>query len=150
MRKAFPLEPGHRSLLPWVLLAALTIVALLLGVVAMHALTPQPQASETSHSHIAHDGTAPAAIISIETSASVSEFAWVGAACDGMCEMNCLIVGMICGLMLLAAVVGLLLLGRMSQPRLVLIRWRRVLRLFVSDPPFLPAPSLLTLSISRT
>ena len=143
------------------LLASLTIVAILLGLVGMHAVSVGAgvQHSHATHSQISsgldtgtqmmsgsNDNAPPAIASALGTSIGVVS-AQRG---TDMWAMNCLLLGMVCALSLLFALIGLVLSKFPSPP---LSGVRRVMRLPRIDASVLvlpTTPSLHTLSISRT
>lgn len=148
------------------LLASLTIAAILLGLVGMHALSAgaDAQSSQATHSQMSsvrHAGTqmtpgstqkappaiSPALLISVGVvSARVISFQ----GCAAMCAMNCLLLGMVCALSFLVALIGLLL-GKLPSPLLSRIRKVvRISRIAISKFVLPTTPSLNALSISRT
>ena len=143
------------------LLASLTIAAILLGLVGMHALFAGVPAhggdvahsqmgpglhSETTMTTGPADGNPPAI-----ASALLSSAGGVAAqVCTGMCETNCLLLGMVCTLSLLFVLIGLVL-GKLASPPLSAIRRvMRVPRIYISVFVLPSTPSLHALSISRT
>ena len=143
------------------LLASLTIAAILLGLIGMHALSAgaATQTSHASHSELApglssqmqtmpgSDDPAPLAIASaLILSVGVIP---VGA-CTGVCAMNCLLLGMVCALSFLVALIGLLL-GKLPSRLFSGIRTvTRVARIVSSRLVQPTTASLTMLSISRT
>ena len=143
------------------LLASLTIAAILLGLIGMHALSAgaDPQTSHAYHSELASglggpmqmmpgsDDSAPLAI----ASALILSVGVVQAdGCTGMCAMNCLLLGMVCALSLLVALTGLLS-GKLPSRLLSGIRIVTRVPRIVSSQFVLPTTaSLNMLSISRT
>ena len=148
------------------LLASLTIAAILLGLIGMHALSAgaDAQGSHASHSELASgldgpmqmmagsDDSAPLAVASaLILSVGVVP---VGVAppggCTGMCAMNCLLLGMVCALSLLVALTGLLS-GKLPSRLFSGIRTVTRVPRIVSSQFVLPTTaSLNMLSISRT
>lgn len=143
------------------LLASLTIAAILLGLVGMHALSAgaHDHGSNTAHSQTSPglhsetrmttgfaDDNPPAIASALQTSAG-------GAAaqvCAGMCETNCLLLGMVCALSLLFVLIGLVL-GKLPSPPLSGVRRvMRMPRIDISVFVLPSTPSLHALSISRT
>ena len=148
------------------LLASLTIAAILLGLIGMHALSAgaDTRASHASHSELASglgspmqmmagsDDSTPLAVASaLILSAGVVPVGVVPAGgCTGMCAMNCLLLGMVCALSLLVALTGLLS-GKLPYRLLSSIRKvRRIPRIDISKFVLPITPSLNALSISRT
>ena len=148
------------------LLASLTIAAILLGLIGMHALSAEadPQTSHAAHSELASglgspmqvmpgsDDSAPLAIASaLILSAGVVPVGVVPTAeCTGMCAMNCLLLGMVCALSLLVTLTGLLS-GKLPSRLLSGIRTATRVPRMVSSQFVLPTTaSLNMLSISRT
>ena len=157
------------------LLASLTIVAILLGLIGMHALSAgaNTQSSHSSHSELASglgspmqmmpgsDDSAPLAIASaLSVSVGIVSVGMVSGGmasvgmvpaggCTGMCAMNCLLLGMVCALSLLVALTGLLL-GTLPSRLLSGIRTVTRVPRIVSSKFVLPTTaSLHMLSISR-
>ena len=145
------------------LLASLTIAAILLGLIGMHALSAEadPQTSHAAHSELASglggpmqmmpgsDDGAPLAIASaLILSVGVGVVKAEG--CTGMCAMNCLLLGMVCALSLLVALTGLLS-GKLPSRLLSGIRTVTRVSPITSSKVVIPStPSLKALSISRT
>ena len=145
------------------LLASLTIAAILLGLIGMHALSAgaDPQTSHASHSELASglggpmqmmpgsDDSAPLVIASaLVLSVGVGVVQAEG--CTGMCAMNCVLLGMVCALSLLVALTGLLS-GKLPSRLLSGIRTvTRVPRIVTSEFVLPTTASLNMLSISRT
>jgi hypothetical protein len=144
------------------LLASITIGALLLGLVGMHALSAAAEdpGGHGSHSQmtpsLSSNGPMSAASADSTPSAtqSFSSFGsavgFTGPSCSGMCEMNCLLLGMVCALSLLVALIGLVLSKRPSPPVSQIRRAARIPRIDASVFVLPIAPSLHALSISRT
>ena len=162
--------PGHSAVarpLRYVLLASLTIAAILLSLVAMHALSggmstrvdhvAQSQMSSTMsiasqtasgmHSMLASGSNAPPARASAFTDARAAVSAQ-GSADMGI--MNCLLVGMVCALSLLVALIGTVLIARPFPPVIVTRKIMQILRIITSKFVLPTTPSLTALSISRT
>ena len=158
------------------ILASLTIAAILLSLIGMHALSAGAgtQISHASHSELASglgspmqmmpgsDDSAPLAIASaliisggfvsggFVSGGMVSVGVVTAGGCTGMCAMNCLLLGMVCGLSLLVALTGVLV-GKLPVRLLSAIRTvTRVAPIASSKVVILSAPSLNALSISRT
>jgi hypothetical protein len=155
------------------LLASLTIAAILLGLIAMHALsagvnaqsghTAQSQMSSgmdtgtqtmpgmqtvpgTQTMPVADDSVPPAITLVFVAAAAVVS---VQGSADTW-PMNCLLVGMVCALSLLVALMGL---GLSNRPSPLVSGIRRVMRIprIVSSKFVVPTTlSLDSLSISRT
>ena len=144
------------------LLASLTIAALLLGLMGMHALSAgaDAQSGHGAHSSMApgrpavslmtvmpSDGIPPATV----TSSLLTSAAGVAApSCSGMCAMDCLLLGMVCALSLLVALIGLVLSKRPSPPLSGVRQAMRIPRIETSVFVLPTTPSLTALSISRT
>ncbi len=143
------------------LLASLTIAAILLGLIGMHALSAgaNPQTSHASHSELASGlgshmqmmaGSDDSAPLAVASALILSAGVVTAGGCTGMCAMNCLLLGMVCALSLLVALTGLLS-GKL--PSRLLSGIRTVVRVprIVSSQFVLPTTaSLNMLSISRT
>ena len=143
------------------LLASLTIAAILLGLIGMHALSAgaDTRASHASHSELASglgspmqmmassDDSTPLAVASaLILSAGVVP----AEGCTGLCAMNCLLLGMVCAFSLLVALI-VLLSGKLPNRLLSAIRTLRCKAHIVSSKFVLPTTaSLQMLSISRT
>jgi hypothetical protein len=142
-------------------LVILTIAAILLGLGGMHTLSVGAHA-QGGHSAYFQMSSAPqpgtlmttgsadrsASVIAPGLLTPVGGVAAQG--CTGLCEMNCLLLGMVCGLSLLFALIGLVV-SKLPLPLLSGVR--RVMRILsIGTSVFvLPStPSLHTLSISRT
>ena len=147
------------------LLASLTIAAILLGLIGMHALSAgaDAQSSHSSHPELASglgspmqmmpgsDDRAPLAIASalILSVGVVPAGVMPAGGCTGMCAMNCLLLGMVCALSVLVALIGLLL-GKLPCRLLSGIRTVTRVPRIVSSKFVLPTTaSLNMLSISR-
>jgi len=142
-------------------LAVLTIVAILLGLVGMHPLSVGAHAQGGPSAHfLMGSAPQPGTLMTSESadrSASViasgllTPVAGVAAqGCTGLCEMNCLLLGMVCGLSLLFALIGLVVRKR-PLPLLSGVRGvMRILSIGTSIFVLPSTPSLHTLSISRT
>lgn len=139
------------------LIAVLTIATLLGGLIAMHSMV-MSDGSAAAAAHLnSHsvDGT-PAWMGAVDrhaeevasTSKSSSLIAQAQS-CGGACEMNCLLVGMVCALTMLAAIVGLLLVKWPAPPRLTIAAVVRIVRVVAQHIPAPVPPSLHMLSISR-
>ena len=152
----FPTGSMHR-----LLLASLTIAAILLGLVGMHVLSAgvNTQSSNGAYSQVQSglDAGTPMAPSSTESappaiaSALLTSLVVLSAqGCSGMCAMNCLLLGMVCALSFLVALIGLLL-GKLPSPLLSSIRKvARIPRIAISKFVLPTTPSLNALSISRT
>jgi len=119
-------------------LAVLTVTAILLGLVGMH---------EPSHPTTGSIGHSPASVVA---TVPVSAGAVLAPGCVGECAMNCLLLGMVCALGLLVALIGLLLTRVPSPPMSGLRDVMRVIRIGQSKFALPTTPSLQALSISRT
>lgn len=162
--------PGQSAVakpLRHLLLASLTIAALLLSLLAMHALSAgmntqtdhasqsqmsptmstAPQTVSGIHSMLASDNDAPPATASALVAARAAVSAQ-GSADMGI--MNCLLVGMVCALSLLVALIGTVLVARPFPPVVVTRKIMRTLRIITSRFVLPTTPSLTALSISRT
>ena len=148
------------------LLASLTIAAILLGLIGMHALSAgaDTQSGHAAHSELASvqgspmqmmpgsDESAPLAIAStlILSVGVVPVGVAPAGGCTGTCAMNCLLLGMVCALSFLVALTGLLL-GKLPFRLSFGIRTvTRVARIASSKFVIPSTPSLNALSISRT
>ena len=143
------------------LLASLTIAAILLGLIGMHALSAgaDAQSSHSSHSELASGlgspmqmmaGSDDRAPLAIASALILSVGVVPAGGCTGMCAMNCLLLGMVCALSLLVALTGLLS-GKLPYRLLCSIRKvRRIPRIDISKFVLPITPSLNALSISRT
>ena len=143
------------------LLASLTIAAILLGLIGMHALSAEadPQTSHAAHSELASGlggpmqmmpGSDDSAPLAIASALILSVGVVQAAGCTGMCVMNCLLLGMVCALSLLVALTGLLS-GKLPSRLLSGIRTVTRVPRIVSSQFVLPTTaSLNMLSISRT
>lgn len=145
--------PGILSLvsLRRLLLASLTIAAIFLGLTAMHSMTagmmgaPSTETMSVGQVHSDHQAEL------VSTAAGPASIdATTATICAGACEMNCLLVGMVCALTTLIAVVGLLLFSRPTTPLNVAQEVLRVFRLVPYHIALPSTPSLTFLSISRT
>lgn len=151
-------------------MASLTISAVLIGLVGMHALSVAADAQAISEMHSAmlsseipssgmsqgqHTGvttmsgqteiTSPA-IASVHAS-SIDTFFTQGS--TGIGEMNCLLIGMVCVLCSLIAFVVLGLSMRLFPHQSGIRKVTRILRIVATQFVLPTAPSLHTLSISR-
>ena len=143
------------------LLASLTIAAILLGLIGMHALSAgvDTQGSHAAHSELASGHGSP-----MQMAPGSDESATLGIAsalllpvglvpvegCTGMCAMDCLLLGMVCALSFLVALTAVLF-GKL--PVRLLSGIRTVMRVspITSSKVVIPStPSLKALSISRT
>lgn len=148
------------------LLASFTIAAILLGLVGMHALSAgaDAQSSQAAHSQMTSaihagmkttpgsaDSAPPAIAAALLVSVGVVSAAAASAqGCAGMCAMNCLLLGMVCALSFLVALIGLLL-GKLPSPLLSSIRKvTRIPRIAILKLVLPTTPTLDALSISRT
>ena len=143
------------------LLASLTIAAILLGLIGMHALSAgaDAQSSHSSHSELASGlgspmqmmaGSDDRAPLAIASALILSVGVVPAGGCTGMCAMNCLLLGMVCAFGLLVALIGLLL-GKLPCRLLSGIRTVTRVPRIVSSKFVLPTTaSLNMLSISRT
>jgi hypothetical protein len=143
------------------LLASLTIAAILLGLVGMHALSAGAHAhgSDAAHSQMSPglhseirmttgpaDGNRPA----IASALLISAGKVTAQVCTGMCQTDCLLLGMVCTLSLLFVLIGLVL-GKLASPPLSGVRRvMRIPRIDISVFVLPSTPSLHALSISRT
>jgi len=139
-------------------LAVLTIVAIVLG---MHPLSVGAHAQGGPSAHfLMGSAPQPGTLMTSESadrsatviaSGLLTPVAGVSAqGCTGLCEMNCLLLGMVCGLSLLFALIGLVVRKR-PLPLLSGVRGvMRILSIGTSIFVLPSTPSLHTLSISRT
>ncbi|MET4781139.1 hypothetical protein [Glaciihabitans sp. UYNi722] len=139
------------------LTAVLAIAALLLGLVAMHAMHAAPAAAETgmTNTHVHENATAGtddgvSEAVAMHAPVATAITSTSAQRCGGMCEMNCLLMGMVCAVSILAAVIGLLLIRRPSPPRFSVAKLVRILRVAAEHITVPTPPSLDVLSISRT
>jgi hypothetical protein len=147
------------------LLASFTIAAILLSLVGMHALSAgaDAQSRQATHSQMPsalHEGTqtTPSSTDSAPPASAFALLVPIGMVsagvisaqgCAGMCAMNCLLLGMVCVLSFLVALIGLLV-GRLPSPLLLSIRKvTRIPRIAISKFVLPTTPSLNALSISR-
>ncbi len=143
-----------------IFLASLMVAALMLGLVGMHALSGGAQFTP-------RDATSAQVVSGIPTSSNVGTGSTVGMAsvtsaspvsagvaitpgCEGICATNCLILGMVCALSFLVALIGLLLSKLPPVPVSDLRKALRIPRIGNSKFVLPTTPSLYTLSISRT
>ena len=149
-----------RSLGP-LLLASLTIAAILLGLVGMHAPSAgaDGQKSHATHAQMssgldtgtqmmAGSNDSPPPAISSAPGTSIGVVSVQGS--TDMWAMNCLLLGMVCALSLLFALIGLVLSKFPSPPLSGVRRVMRLPRIDASVFVLPTTPSLHTLSISRT
>ncbi len=166
--KALRATPNTDStILRRALVAVVTVAALILGLIAMHSMSVTSSAigSQTAESQPhAHHNDSPVIAHSAETVSLVSEnvtpasagtgtgtgTAILAPSCDGVCEMRCLLVSLVCALSILAAIVGLLLVKRPALPKFSIAAMVRITRVAAQHITLLQAPSLHILSISRT
>ena len=164
--KALRATPNTDStILRRALVAVVTVAALILGLIAMHSMSVTSSAigSQTAESQPhAHHNDSPVIAHSAETVSLVSEnvtpasagtgtgTAILSPSCDGVCEMRCLLVSLVCALSILAAIVGLLLVKRPALPKFSIAAMVRITRVAAQHITLLQAPSLHILSISRT
>lgn len=140
-----------------VIVLLLAVTGILIGLLAMHTFTAGPsgpslhQAAEISQ-ELSGTGIVEHAALPTEASmAPVGAHGMVPPDCNGMCDSEHNMAGMVCLLALLITTLILIV-------RVVIARWAITLRRLVGDlaedlfatraPP--SPPSLLTLSISRT
>lgn len=143
------------------LLASLTIAAILLGLIGMHALSAgaDTQTSHASHSELASGPDSPmqmmagsddSAPLAVASALILSAGVLPAGGCTGVCAMNCLLLGMVCALSVLVALTGLLS-GKLPCRLLSGIRTVTRVPRIVSSQFVLPTTaSLNMLSISRT
>ncbi len=162
--KALRATPNTDStILRRALVTVVTVAALILGLIAMHSMSVTSSAigSQTAESQPhAHHHDSPGIAHSTETVSLVSGNATPASAgtgtailapsCDGVCEMRCLLVSLVCALSILAAIVWLLLVKRPALPKFSIAAMVRVARVAAQHITLLRAPSLHILSISRT
>ena len=161
--------PGHSVVakpLRHFLLASLTIAAILLGLLAMHALSPgtSTQTGQAAQSQMSStmsiatqtasgmqpkpvsDSNAPPAIASALVAASAVISAQGSA---DMAIMNCLLVGMVCALSLLVALIGAVLIAHPFPSATFTLKIMRILRIITSKFVLPTTPSLTALSVIR-
>ena len=143
------------------LLASLTIASILLGLIGMHALSAGAyvQTSHASHSQLASGlggpqqtmaASADSIPLAVASAIILSTVVVPAEGCAGLCAMNCLLLGMVCALSLLVALI-VLLSGKLPNRLLSAIRTLRRQAHIVSSKFVLPTTaSLQMLSISRT
>lgn len=151
------------------LLASLTITAILLGLIGMHALSAgaDVQTSHASHSQLASGlvpgltsklgspqqimaASADSIPLAVASAIILSTGVVPAEGCTGLCAMNCLWLGMVCAFSLLVALI-VLLSGKLPNRLLSAIRTLRCKAHIVSSKFVLPTTaSLQMLSISRT
>lgn len=136
---------------PWrrTLIAVLAIMAVLVGLLAMHSLAVN-SGNGQSGSHVSST-VAVAAVSSDLSQANVGpeEPALLQTCTGGLCQVDCLMLGVLCTLGLLTAAVTWLL-HRGIVPRVVSSPLTRVVSIIAQRLSELKPPSLVVLSISRT
>lgn len=136
---------------PWrrTLIAVLAITAVLVGLLAMHSLTVN-SGNDQSGSHAT--STVAAASVSADMSQANVEPeapALLQTCTGGLCQVDCLMLGVLCTLGLLTAAVTWLL-HRGIVPRVVSSPLTRTVSIVAQRLSELKPPSLVVLSISRT
>lgn len=149
---------GPSSALPVkrTLTALLTIAALLLCLVGMHAMAIHPSSSvhTNGQSQVLQGAAGHTNVSAIEivhttgvANSPGSAFDFFAQGCAGMWEMDCLILGIVGAFSLLIG----LLLSKLTSPQLTDVREMvRLLPIHLSKIRHFTTPSLHVLSISRT
>lgn len=142
-------RPGARA--PWrrTLIAVLAISAVLVGLLAMHSLAIN---SGNSQSENQSSSTVAVAAVSSDLSHANVEPeapALLQTCTGGLCQVDCLMLGVLCTPGLLTAAVTWLL-HRGNIPRVVSSPLTRVASIVAQRLSELKPPSLVVLSISRT
>jgi hypothetical protein len=132
----------------------LAVAAVLLGIVAMHAMTgsagsmavehlvhPHTHADEASHA-ASTQGDGNDAVLQIPATDAETM------ACDEMCQLGCMLLGVACALGVAALMT--FMPTRAANPKVTIIRAPRSLTLLASRIILPEPPSLISLSISRT
>lgn len=143
------------------LLASLTIVAILLGLLGMHALSAgmDAQGSHRNHSPMSSvldtgwqmmPGSRESATLVIATAFATSIRVASAQVDTNIWAMNCLLLGMVCALSLLVALIGVFLSKRPSPLLSGIRKVTRIPRIETSVFVLPTTPSLTALSISRT
>lgn len=141
--------PGARA--PWrrTLIAVLAITAVLVGLLAMHSLAVN-SGNGQSESH--SSSTVVGAVVSADMSQTNVESeapALLQTCTGGLCQVNCLMLGVLCTLGLLTVALTWLL-HRGITPRVISSPLTRVASIVAQRLSELTPPSLVVLSISRT
>lgn len=141
--------PSARA--PWrrTLIAVLAVMAVLVGLLAMHSLAVS-SGNGQSESH-ASSTVAVAAVSGDLGHANIESEApaLVQTCTGGLCQVDCLMLGVLCTFGLLTAAVTWLL-HRRIVPRVVSSPLTRVVSIVAQRLSELKPPSLVILSISRT
>lgn len=142
--------PAARAFRRLLLLATVTLIAVIFGMLAMHTVTTTASAEPiVSQTQVVIDQTSSVAVNTGLTASNDSASPVVASSCAGMCELNCLVFGLMCTVGTMAAVLTLLLYQR-SSPRVLSAALMRVSVLVAQHVALLRPPSLFVLSISRT
>ena len=141
--------PARRKLSSFrrVVVAVLAVTGILLGLTALHSMTASPAAAQSQSEaqaqsqsqSVLHDHAATAELGTTP----------LAQACDEMCQMNCLLVGVACTFAVLTAVVGLLL-ARPAARSVEFSAFTRIIRVLAQRLAVPRPPSLVVLSICRT
>jgi hypothetical protein len=145
-------------------ISALTIAMLLVSVLAIHAMAGLSSHSErTTHSLLADSDTgASSAVGSVSLLASSAASSAVptdqiftpllpaGTGCDDMCELGCLMMGILCSVSAFLAIVWLSFSGQTPKISFVIQRLHLAALKIAELSVTLPRPCLHVLSISRT
>ena len=141
--------PAARAFRRLLLLATVTLIAVIFGILAMHTVATTASAESIgSQTQVVIDQTSSVAVNTGMTASNDSASPVVASSCAGMCELNCLIFGAMCT-MTMAAVLTLAL-HQQSSPRVLPVAMMRVSALVAQHIALLRPPSLFVLSISRT
>lgn len=148
-RRRIPATAGRR-----VLVSIFAIAALLLCLFSMHAIESTASANSPALAQAGQDAQAsqdvqataqaPESGVSVAISSSPIE------ACGAVCGMNCVLAGVVCGLSVLTAIAGLLLMRGPAAVQFSSLQIIRVLRIAAQHIVIPVAPSLNVLSINRT
>lgn len=145
----FP-TPAARASRRWLLFAAVAIVVVLFGMLAMHAMTATASGVPVaSHTQVDLDHSSPIPATSVSTGSDASTSPVLASSCVGACELDCLLFGLLCALGTMAAVITLMLHQR-NSPRLLFATLTHASDVVVRHVALLKPPSLLVLSVSRT
>ena len=139
--------PARRKLSSFrrVLVAVLAVTGVLLGLTALHSMTASPAAAQSQSQSQSQSQNA------LHNHAATAELGTnpLAQACDEMCQMNCLLVGVACTFAVLTAVVGLLL-ARPAARSVEFSAFTRIIRVLAQRLAVPRPPSLVVLSICRT
>ena len=129
---------------------AVALLAMLFGMLAIHAMTTTASGVPvSSNTQVALDQTSLIPVTSVSTGMEASTSSFLASSCAGVCELDCLILDLLCVFGTMATLIKLVLHQR-NSPRLFFAVLTRASDVVSRHIALLKPPSLFVLSVSRT